>query len=83
MNTATVWHGTAQEARELADAVTHNCGCAVAPDGACDNRCPAHALLTDQRALDGLVFARFMVDRLVGQEFSVQASYRRYTATDR
>lgn len=53
------WHGTRQEASELVEAIQHNCACAYSSAGARLRLCPAHRMLVeDQRALDGLVFAR-------------------------
>jgi hypothetical protein len=65
-----VWHGTADEALALLAAVNQHCACrkehkrVVAP-------CPAHEMLArDQRAIDGLLFMRHMLPRLMAQEFA-------------
>ncbi|HEV8638515.1 MAG TPA: hypothetical protein VG370_30245 [Chloroflexota bacterium] len=68
MNAGVVWHGTDQEARELSEAIGRNCGCETA-DGVFF-RCAAHRMLYgDQRAIDGLLFARRIADRLLQEEF--------------
>jgi hypothetical protein len=67
----TIWNGTAQEGQELCEIVRKNCACANG-DTADATRCAAHwMLLADQRALDGLVFARRIGVRLVREEFEV------------
>jgi hypothetical protein len=33
--------------------------------------CEAHAMIGDQRTLDGLVFARYMLGRLLDEEFGL------------
>lgn len=49
----TVWHGSPHEYLRLVQAVRANCTCRPAePD------CSACALYRDQRALDGLAYAR-------------------------
>jgi hypothetical protein len=69
VNTEPIWHGTAGEAQALADALTHNCACAAGSQQQCINVCATRAMMGDQRVLDGLVFARYLIDRLVAQEF--------------
>lgn len=63
------FHGSEQETQELLNALSHNCTCRTDTDGKilC---CASHQLLHDQRALDGLLFARHIEERLVGEEFS-------------
>ena len=67
-----VWHGTQQEAADLLIAALHHCTCAVDDNnGARVMTCPPHAMVfTDQRAINGLVFARRMYARLVDEEFA-------------
>lgn len=68
MNTGVVWHGTDEEASALSEAIGRNCGCETA-DGAFF-RCAAHRMLEgDQRAVDGLLFARRIALRLLQEEF--------------
>jgi len=66
---ATVWHGDATSILELVGAVEHNCTCLRSPAGVVNGSCPAHQALLDQRVMDGLLFARFLLDRLLAQEF--------------
>ena len=71
MSTQIIWHGTQQESFALIGAVAHNCTCQVGPDGVRTFTCNPHRMLTeDQRALDGLLFARRMADRLLREEFA-------------
>ena len=71
MSTQIIWHGTQQESFALVGAVARNCTCEVGPDGVRTLTCSPHRMLTaDQRALDGLLFARRMADRLLREEFS-------------
>jgi len=61
------WPGTATEARALEVAISRNC-----PDD-CTGHCPAHQLLTDARAVRGLVFVRRYIERYRRIEFSRSA----------
>lgn len=65
------WHGTLSESNALLEALEHNCNCETNPqDGTRMSTCGAHQmLLSDQRALDGLVFARRMAERFTRKEF--------------
>ncbi len=69
MNNEAVWHGTPEQRVELAKAVAHNCACECGGPGSHVLKCAAHAILENQRMLDGLVFSRHMVERLVAREF--------------
>lgn len=63
----TVWHGTPAEWIDLVRAVEHSCACPWQGAGA--PVCPTHRmLLEDQRALDGLLFARRIRQRLLREE---------------
>ena len=64
MNALVVFHGSVQEAIELAQAVSHNCDCL-----ATGHRCSAHAAMLSQRWVDGLLFARYLVKRMKPEEF--------------
>lgn len=67
-----LWHGTQQESFDLLNAIAHNCTCTFGALGVRQSICEPHRmLLEDQRALDGLLFARHMANRLVCEEFSV------------
>ena len=63
-----MWNGTLREQLDLMAAVQHNCECVF--DGmARRSTCSAHAMLTqDQRALDGLLWNRHLVERLRTEE---------------
>jgi len=74
VNIRSVWHGTPQEAISLANALTNNCACEFGHMGTRLTTCAAHAMIEDQRTLDGLVFARYMVERLIAQEFDLPVS---------
>jgi hypothetical protein len=69
MARSNIWHGTQQEARELLGAIVRNCTCADLR-GAGRTTCAAHDLLRGpQRVLDGLLFARRVVQRLEREEW--------------
>lgn len=68
----TAWHGTDEEWTELIRIVARNCTCdpstrSVVASSSC---APHRMVLADQRALDGLVFARRMVTLFCREELS-------------
>ena len=66
-----VWNGTQEESFALVNAIARNCTCEFGLMGVRLSTCAPHRMLTeDQRALNGLLFARKMVDRLLREEFS-------------
>jgi hypothetical protein len=66
-----VWHGTQQESFDLVNAIARNCTCEFGLMGVRLATCAPHRMLTeDQRALNGLLFARRMAERLHHEEFS-------------
>ena len=67
----TVWKGTQQECLELLAVIGDNCTCTADRRGMLTTSCPAHRmLLREQRALDGLLFARRALrDRLYVEEW--------------
>lgn len=72
---ATVWHGDEASLFDLLNAIAHNCGCKYSHNGTLITVCGAHVMMaTDQRALDGLLFARTMRARLVMEEHNVRLS---------
>jgi hypothetical protein len=76
----TIWNGTDEEARRLMRAIERNCNCSnplTGPGGMC---APHRMILEDQRALDGLLFARRIVARLTDEE---RLKTVRSPATDR
>src|SRR2546428_13479255 len=71
MSMQVVWHGTQQESFDLVNAIARNCTCAFGLMGVRLATCAPHRMLTeDQRALNGLLFARRMAERLRREEFS-------------
>ena len=71
MTMQVVWHGTQQESFDLVNAIARNCTCEFGLMGVRLVTCAPHRMLTeDQRALNGLLFARRMHDRLRREEFS-------------
>jgi hypothetical protein len=68
---STSWHGTRWEQRDLLRALSRNCACKFGPVGIRVSSCPAHRMLVeDQRALNGLVFAR----RLANAEAALETA---------
>ena len=71
MPTLVEWHGTQEEALELVNCVARNCACQFSAMGSRMTLCDSHRMMsTDQRALDGLLFARYMVALLWAEELS-------------
>ena len=70
MTPQVVWHGTQQESFDLINAIARNCTCEFGLMGVRLLTCAPHRMLTeDQRALNGLLFARRMAKRLHREEF--------------
>jgi hypothetical protein len=66
----TIWHGSEAETVELLRAIAHNCSCEFTSTGEQRGCCSAHTMLAhDQRALDGLLFARRMVTQWRSEEW--------------
>jgi hypothetical protein len=64
------WHGTQAEGVELVEALGRHCSCEFNPQGLRVSVCTPHEMLTsDQRAIDGLLFARRIAARLRTEEF--------------
>ena len=70
---AVSWNGTPGEYLELTRTLNRNCGCEFGLMGMQVSRCPAHDLLEDQRALNGLLYARSIVDTLKDEEWMTRA----------
>ncbi len=71
MSMQVVWHGTQQESFDLVNAIARNCTCEFGLMGVRLATCAPHRMLTeDQRALNGLLFARRMAERLNSEEFT-------------
>jgi hypothetical protein len=63
------WNGTTEEALALLQALHTHCECRIR-DGRTVGSCASHTMLAhDQRAVDGLLFMRRMVARLLAEEF--------------
>ena len=64
------WNGTLAEFGALSTAVARACECQKSSDDKTAGRCAAHRMLTDdQRAMDGLLFARRISARLQREEW--------------
>ncbi len=64
------WQGTPREYLDLTRALNRNCGCDWEFQGTRAAACPAHRMLADdQRALNGLLFARRIATRLRSEEW--------------
>jgi len=75
MSMQVVWHGTQQESFDLVNAIARNCTCEFGLMGVRLSTCAPHRMLTeDQRALNGLLFARRMAARLQREELSRERS---------
>ena len=75
VRTPTAWHGTPRERRDLLRALSRNCACEFGPLGTRVSSCSAHRMLVeDQRALNGLLFARRLADKLRREEGLTRAS---------
>src|SRR5207237_395560 len=71
MATSVLWHGSQTEALELLQALSRNCSCVVTAEGVRLSTCAPHEMLSsDQRAIDGLLFARRIAARLRLEEFN-------------
>jgi hypothetical protein len=71
MATSVLWHGSQTEALELLQALSRNCSCVVTAEGVRLSTCAPHEMLSsDQRAIDGLLFARRIAARLRSEEFN-------------
>jgi hypothetical protein len=70
MAISVLWHGTQTEALELLQALSRNCSCVVTAEGVRLSTCAPHEMLSsDQRAIDGLLFARRIAAALRSEEF--------------
>jgi hypothetical protein len=71
--TAPVWHGSQAETQALMDAIHAACACRWGLMGQRLEMCGAHGLLHQQRALDGLLWARHARERWQRGEWEVAA----------
>lgn len=65
---APIWHGTLAESYDLAVVLEHHCECMQLK-----RRCPAHAAMLEQRFIDGLLYARYLVPQLRQEEFECRS----------
>ncbi len=71
MATQVIWNGTQQESFDLVNAIARNCSCEFGVMGVRLSTCGPHRMLTeDQRALNGLLFARRISARLRREELN-------------
>ena len=64
----TRWNGTEAELLVLVDVLGRHCACRGR------GLCAPHGMLTEQRSVDGLLFGRRIVQRLLTEEFESTAS---------
>lgn len=57
------WHGDTAEMVALLEAIERNCECR-----GMSGSCPAHQALLSQRFIDGVIFVRWMRERLLDEE---------------
>lgn len=68
------WNGTPDEALALLQVLRAHCFCQI-ESGRTVAPCGPHRMLAhDQRAVDGLLFMRRMAERLLREEFEVEAA---------
>jgi hypothetical protein len=68
-----IWYGSQQESFDLVNAIARNCTCEFGLMGVRLSTCPPHQMLTeDQRALNGLLFARRLAERLRREEWTAE-----------
>jgi hypothetical protein len=66
----TRWNGTEAELLVLVDVLGRHCACKGVRGG---GLCSPHSMLTEQRSVDGLLFGRRIVQRLLREEFESTA----------
>jgi len=68
------FHGLPEERLALMAALNSNCTCQIDTEtGGTTGVCPGHAMLvSDQRALNGLLFARRQIQRFLLEEFDLK-----------
>jgi hypothetical protein len=63
------WHGSKRLALELRHVLRQHCTCDLDESG---TGCASHGLLFNQRAVDGLLFGRWLAVRLLREEFQIE-----------
>jgi hypothetical protein len=64
-----VFRGVADALSALMQAVERNCSCEL-HEGVINGKCPAHRALLEQHFLDGMLFGRYLAERLQAEEFT-------------
>ncbi len=68
----TKWNGTKEEGLELLKIIERYCVCKKTAEGVRVSTCPPHKIIvSDQRALDGLLFGRRIAAKLLQEEFYI------------
>ena len=63
---SSIWKGDQDQLAALLLVVKRNCECQAGRSGPA---CSVHAMLLSQRTIDGLIFARYLAERLHAEEF--------------
>ena len=66
------WNGTLSDYLELTRALDHHCACSIGFRCVRQTCCSAHELAGDQRALNGLLYARRILAKLRDEEWLVR-----------
>jgi hypothetical protein len=70
LTTRVQWHGSRAEGVELVETLSRHCSCEFTAQRLRAFVCAPHEMLiSDQRAIDGLLFARRIAARLRSEEF--------------
>jgi len=78
-----IWRGNQLESELLVRSINNNCECDFGASGALRKVCGAHRMLTqDQRALNGLLFGRAILERLLHEEWNVQRTAEQVMSQD-
>jgi hypothetical protein len=67
----TIFHGSQEQSYELSVAIKHNCTCGTS------RVCGPHQAILEQRFLDGLLFARYLLRRQLQGEEEGQSRFPR------
>jgi len=71
MSTQVAWNGAQDDSFAVVNAIARNCVCEFGLMGVRRSACASHRMLMeDQRALNALLFARRLFDRLKREELS-------------
>ena len=67
---ASIWKGDVASITQLQVAVMNNCTCEHDDAGRVSGQCSAHQAMLDQRFVDGILFGRWLLERLLAEEFT-------------